>query len=239
MWKAITVTLVAALLVQAVRLAVGFQLTDGVPLDPILRHDVLGILGFASAAVISGTVGLLMLFSERDSLVRIAGWIMAIVAAFQMSASHLAIMSGRSVQAVLQPDFLAAHLPSVALSVSFAVSIDFAIVLLARLYQFVEKPEPESEAASLEREVQMALERAREAQGQETVSASLRSAASAASRSPTPPNTPSPTHELTCPECGEWSTGQRESRVLAVRALNGHRTHCSVRKLGTRKVEPR
>ncbi|MDA8020948.1 MAG: hypothetical protein MPN21_26220 [Thermoanaerobaculia bacterium] len=239
MWQAITVTLVAALLVQAVRLAVGFQLTDGIPLDPILRHDVLGILGFASAAVISGTVGLLMLFSQRDSLVRIAGWIMAVVAAFQMSASHLAIMSGRSMQAVLQPAFLAAHLPSVALSVSFAVSIDFAIVLLARLYQFVEKPEPASETASLEREVQIALDRAREAQGQEPRSASLRSAVSMASRSPAPPTSPSQTHELTCPECGEWSTGQRESRVLAVRALNGHRTHCVVRRLGTRKVNPR
>lgn len=237
MWKAITVTLIAALLVQAVRLAVGFQLTDGIPLDPILRHDVLGILGFASAGVISGTVGLLMLFSQRDSLVGIAGWIMAVVAAFQMSASHLAIMSGRSMQAVLQPAFLAAHLPSVALSVSFAVSIDFAIVLLARLYQFVEKPE--SEVASLEREVQMALDRARKAQGLEPASASLRSAESAASRSPAPPTSPSQTHELTCPECGEWSTGERESRVLAVRALNGHRTHCSVRKLGTLTVEPR
>ena len=230
MRTAITVTLVAALLVQAVRLAVGFQLTDGIPLDPILRHDVLGILGFASAGVISGTVGLLMLFARRDSLVRYAGWIMAVVAGFQMSASHLAIMSGRSMQEVLQPVYLAAHLPSVALAVSFAVSIDFAIVLLARLYQFVEAPE--SDTDSIEREVQRALDQAREGRNERPVGAEPR-AATPSSPTPTSPIT---TNELICPECGEWSTGKRESRLLAVQALNGHRAHCPARKLGEQEA---
>lgn len=226
MRTAITVTLVAALLVQAVRLAVGFQLTDGIPLDPILRHDVLGILGFASAGVISGTVGLLMLLARRDSLVHYAGWIMAVVAGFQMSASHLAIMSGRSMQEVLQPAYLAAHLPSVALAVSFAVSIDFAIVLLARLYQFVDRPE--SEHDSLEREVQRALEQAREELTKEPVATRPR----AATPSLPAPTSPIISHELICPECGDWSTGERKSRTLAVQALNGHRAHCPARKLG-------
>ena len=217
-----TVTIVAALLVQAVRLAVGFQLTDGIPLDPILRHDVLGILGFVSAVVISGAVGLLMLYARHDPLVRYGGWVMAVVAGIQMSASHLAIMGDRSMQEVLRPAYLATNLPSLVLSVSFAVSIDCAIVLVARLYRFVGPPE--SVADELEREVQLALGQAREDRENEHADKAPRCAGVV-------PATSNTAFELTCPECGEWSTGERESRLLAVRALGGHRGHCVARKL--------
>lgn len=234
----------AGLLVSFHRLAVGFYLSDA-GAEGVLSIALV-VLGGLSAIVLTGAQMLLAatLATVRDRLLELAWWTLLVCAVIVMSASTLASMHGASLAEVLEPEWLAARLPAVVLSVGLSLAIEISLAAIRRASALLSQAQEATplhlaphEAAELE--VQAELARRRDDSTVDPESVEVEATWSEPTRDestqhesaePVEPEDVETEDEPegfteTCPYC-DWSSATWEREIQAKNALHGHLGHC-------------